>query len=927
MPVASQQFHPVGQGIPSSNIGLHPAQGQQQHYSQPMHQLPPWSGQHGHLPPSSQAVPMQYMQQHRHLTASSTQPQQPVGASGVPFSSTYTFAPSFGQPQNTHVPSQYQPVPQAHTSVAPAGGQPWLPSASHGAPPVVPVQPTGQQPPVSSSDPATDGSSTGPQSAQDWQEHTAPDGRRYYYNKRTRQSSWEKPLDLMTPLERADASTVWKEFTTPEGKTYYYNKVTKQSKWSIPEELKLAREQAQHAAAHGARLETDVPSQGMSAAAGTISETANAANSTSSAVSVSIEVAASPSPVPAALAGASQMTSSGPSAAVAQSTTASNGAIPNSAVAMDSLPPDVPGTPGAAAAAVVNAKTTLPSNFDNASSQGISNSGDGSSRDNEESPKGTTAPAKSSDSLLEEKAKEDEPLVFANKQEAKSAFKALLESVNVQSDWSWEQTMREIVNDKRYGALRTLGERKQAFNEYLGQRKKIEAEERRARQKKAREEFSKMLEESTELTSSMKWSKALSLFENDERFKAVEKVRDREDLFDNYMVELERKEKEKAAEEHRSNVSEYRKFLESCDFIKVNSQWRKVQDRLEDDETCLRIEKLERLLIYQDYIRDLEREDEEQKKAYKEQQRRAERKNRDSFRKLLEGHVAAGTLTARTHWLDYCLKVKDLPEYEAVAANTSGSTPKELFEDVYEDLEKQISLITTWTFEDFKTAIAEDIDSQSISDINFEEIVTSSTWEESKPLIEDSQQYRAIGEESLSKEIFEEYIAHLQEKAKDKERKREEEKARKEKEKEEKERRKEKKEKEKEREREKDKGKERSMKKEDTDSENMDAVVSESHGHKDEKKKHRKRHHQSNNAAAADDISSDKDEIEEPSSRKSRRHGSDRSKRSRKRSYTPESDSESRHKKHKKERSRNSGHDELLELEDGEVGEDGEIGL
>ncbi|CAL1395733.1 unnamed protein product [Linum trigynum] len=1000
MPVASQQFHPVGQGVPSSNIGLHPAQGQQQHYSQPMHQLPPWSGQHGHLPPSSQAVPMQYMQQHRHLTASSTQPQQPghpignhmpvVGASGVPFSSTYTFAPSFGQPQNTHVPSQYQPVPQAHTSVAPAGGQPWLPSASHGAPPVVPVQPTGQQPPVSSSDPATDGSSTGPQSAQDWQEHTAPDGRRYYYNKITRQSSWEKPLDLMTPLERADASTVWKEFTTPEGKTYYYNKVTKQSKWSIPEELKLAREQAQHAAVHGARLETDVPSQGMSAAAETISETANAANSTSSAVSVSIEVAASPSPVPAALAGASQMTSSGPSAAVAQSTTASNGAIPNSAVAMDSLPPDVLGTP--AAAAVVNAKTTLSSNFDNASSQGISNSGDGSSRDNEESPKGKTAPAKSSDSLLEEKAKEDEPLVFANKQEAKSAFKALLESVNVQSDWSWEQTMREIVNDKRYGALRTLGERKQAFNEYLGQRKKIEAEERRARQKKAREEFSKMLEESTELTSSMKWSKALSLFENDERFKAVEKVRDREDLFDNYMVELERKEKEKAAEEHRRNVSEYRKFLESCDFIKVNSQWRKVQDRLEDDETCLRIEKLERLLIYQDYIRDLEREDEEQKKAYKEQQRRAERKNRDSFRKLLEGHVAAGTLTARTHWLDYCLKVKDLPEYEAVAANTSGSTPKELFEDVYEDLEKQyhedkthikdamksakISLITTWTFEDFKTAIAKDIDSQYISDINFElvyedlverakekeekeakkrqrladdftellhsykEIVASSTWEESKPLIEDSQQYRAIGEESLSKEIFEEYIAHLQEKAKDKERKREEEKARKEKEKEEKERRKDKekerkeKEKEKEREREKDKGKERSMKKEDTDSENMDAVVSESHGHKDEKKrgdkdsrKHRKRHHQSNNAAADDDISSDKDEIEEPSSRKSRRHGSDRSKRSRKRSYTPESDSESRHKKHKKERSRNSGHDELLELEDGEVGEDGEIGL
>jgi hypothetical protein len=65
--------------------------------------------------------------------------------------------------------------------------------------------------------------------------------------------------------------------------------------------------------------------------------------------------------------------------------------------------------------------------------------------------------------------------------------------------------LKEIVHDKRYGALRTLGERKQAFNEYLGQRKKVEAEERRRRQKKAREEFVKMLEECEELSSSLKW--------------------------------------------------------------------------------------------------------------------------------------------------------------------------------------------------------------------------------------------------------------------------------------------------------------------------------------------------------------------------------------------------------------------------------------
>lgn len=41
----------------------------------------------------------------------------------------------------------------------------------------------------------------------------------------------------------------------------------------------------------------------------------------------------------------------------------------------------------------------------------------------------------------------------------------------------------------------------------------------------------------------------------------------------------------------------------------------------------------------------------------KEQIRRLERKNRDEFRKLMEGHIATGVLTAKTHWRDYCMQV------------------------------------------------------------------------------------------------------------------------------------------------------------------------------------------------------------------------------------------------------------------------------
>ncbi|XP_022768610.1 pre-mRNA-processing protein 40A-like isoform X2 [Durio zibethinus] len=980
VPAASQQFWPVGQ-VASSNVGMPAAQNQQMQFSQPMQQFPPWPNQPGLPTPSAQPIQVPYGQTNRPLTSESPQPHQTaptlnshmpgLGVPGMPPSSSYSFAPSsFGLPQNNvSTSSQFHPLSQVHAPVAPVAGQPWLSTGNQSISLATPIQQTGQQPLlISSADRAADVPSLTLQSSSDWQEHTSADGRRYYYNKKTRQSSWEKPLELMTSIERADASTVWKEFTTPEGRKYYYNKVTKQSKWTIPEELKLAREQAQVAASQGTPSDSRVASQAPVADSVSIAETPTASIpvisntlQASSPVSVTpVAAVADPSPTGSTVVPVSQ----------SAATSASGVQLP----AM-SVTPLLAVASGVSTSSVtsVNANKTVIRSFESTASQDNVHFADGASaQDMEEAKKGMATAGKVNVTPVEEKVPDDEPFVYANKLEAKNTFKSLLESANVLSDWTWEQAMREIINDKRYGALKTLGERKQAFNEYLGQRKKLEAEERRMRQKKAREEFTKMLEESTELTSSMRWSKAQSLFEDDERFKAVEQARDREDLFENYIVDLERKERKNAAEEKRRNIAEYRKFLASCDFIKASSQWRKVQDRLEDDERCSRLEKIDRLLIFQDYIHYLEKEEEEKKKTQKEQLRRAERKNRDAFRKLMEEHVADGTLIAKTYWRDYCLEVKDLPQYLAVASNTSGSTPKDLFEDVAEELDKQyhedktcikdamksgkITMVSTWTVEDFKAAISEDVGSLPISEINvklvyeellerakekdekeakkrqrladdftkllhtYKEITASSNWEDSRPLFEESQEYRSIAEESFRRDIFEEYIAHLQEKSKEKERKREEEKAKKEKEKEEKEKRREK-ERKKEREREREKGKELT-KKDETDSEDLD--VSDGYGHKEEKKKEKEkeRKHRKRHQSTVDDGSSDKDDREE--SKKSRRHGSDR-KKSRKHAHSPESDGESRHKKHKRDHRDGSRRHSGYELEDGELGEDGEI--
>ncbi|XWS54657.1 hypothetical protein CRYUN_Cryun10bG0107300 [Craigia yunnanensis] len=970
VPVAPQQFQPVARGVTVMNAGF-PHQTLQPQFPQVMQQLPARPGQLGHIPPAPPAISLPAAQPNRHVSPGASLPQPNIQTPnnympGVPashLSSSYTFTSSYGQaPVSHNAMAQYQPIPRLQAPSVPVGGQVGI-HASQSISSVIPVLQIGEQPSVSTA--AIPAPIIQPRPTEevstDWIEHTSANGRRYYYNKKTRQSSWEKPLELMTSIERADASTNWKEFTSPDGRKYYHNKVTNQSTWSIPEELKLAREQVEMASAKGPQSEgfSHIPAPAPPAI-----KAPSAADTSSTIIQGASSTAVPVAPV-LATSNTQPVVVSGSALPAGASSTVTNVHVVQTTA--DAITPSAAVSESSEVSITVVDTVTEPmNNISKVSSLDMISSAEGVSSQNADETVKDVVVSEKINSALEEKASDQEPLTYASKHEAKNAFKSLLESANVGSDWTWDQAMRVIINDKRYGALRTLGERKQAFNEYLGQKKKQDAEERRIKQKKAREEYKKMLEECSELTSSTRWSKAVTMFEDDERYKAVEREKDRKDLFENYIDELRQKERAKAQEQRKHNIMEYRLFLESCDFIKANSQWRKVQDRLETDERCSRLEKIDRLEIFQEYIRDLEKEEEEQKKIQKEELRKAERKNRDEFRKLMEGHITAGTLTAKTHWRDYCMMVKDSPPFLAVASNTSGSTPKDLFEDVAEELLKQyhddkvrvkdavklrkISLASTWTLEDLRAAIVEDISSPPMSDVNLKlvfeellervrekeekeakkrkrladdffdllhsikEITSSSTWEDCKHLLESSQEFSSIGDETFCKGVFEEYITQLKEEAKEKEQRRKEDKAKKEKEREERERRKAK------HGRDKERGHERERE------EHLREGPSEVHvdvgeihddnenkrSGKDDDKKHRKQHQSS-----VDNLNdSEKDRI-----KNSHRHSSDR-KKSKKHASTPESDGENRHKRHKRDHRNGSRRNvDPEELEDGEFGE------
>jgi pre-mRNA-processing factor 40 len=177
---------------------------------------------------------------------------------------------------------------------------------------------------------------------------------------------------------------------------------------------------------------------------------------------------------------------------------------------------------------------------------------------------------------------------------------------------------------------------------------------------------------------------------NDPRFVLVTKEADRERLFDDYLRERVKREREEERLKKRDHALAFRDFLKRVNSISINTEWRTFAEEYKNEPTFMNCDRADALGEFIEVMREIERGDEESVRKQAQRRLRDSRKAREGFRSLLDEHWASKKINVKTKWKQFRPTVKSDPRYLAmVAEEIEGSTPSEVFYDLIDDLEER----------------------------------------------------------------------------------------------------------------------------------------------------------------------------------------------------------------------------------------------
>uniref|UniRef100_A0AAX7SEB6 Transcription elongation regulator 1 n=1 Tax=Astatotilapia calliptera TaxID=8154 RepID=A0AAX7SEB6_ASTCA len=166
-------------------------------------------------------------------------------------------------------------------------------------------------------------------------------------------------------------------------------------------------------------------------------------------------------------------------------------------------------------------------------------------------------------------------------------FKDMLLERGVSAFSTWDKELHKIVFDPRYLLLNPK-ERKQVFDQYVKTRAEEERKEKKNKLMQAKDEFRRMMEEA-KLTPRTTFSEFAVKHGRDPRFKTIEKMKDREAIFVEFITAMRKREKEDSKSRGEKVKQDFFDLL-SEQHIEGGQRWSKVKERLETDPRYKNVE-------------------------------------------------------------------------------------------------------------------------------------------------------------------------------------------------------------------------------------------------------------------------------------------------------------------------------------------------
>ncbi|XP_059889811.1 transcription elongation regulator 1-like protein [Delphinus delphis] len=139
-------------------------------------------------------------------------------------------------------------------------------------------------------------------------------------------------------------------------------------------------------------------------------------------------------------------------------------------------------------------------------------------------------------------AKTPPPQILLPLEERVTHFRDMLLERGVSAFSTWEKELHKIVFDPRYLLLNSE-ERKQIFEQFVKTRIKEEYKEKKSKLLLAKEEFKKLLEES-KVSPRTTFKEFAEKYGRDQRFRLVQKRKDQEHFFNQFILILKKRDKE-----------------------------------------------------------------------------------------------------------------------------------------------------------------------------------------------------------------------------------------------------------------------------------------------------------------------------------------------------------------------------------------------